>query len=781
MVIETTQWTIHNYIRFRNASHCRGLKLAAIVAGLLSGTANAQADEPPNALGQWSAEDLEVITVTARKREESLQDSPVSITAVSSEGLERRSIRSFNQLSGIAPNVEINNGRAEGGGSTAQIFIRGVGQQDSWMPNEPGVGVYVDGVYVARSFAGDLAFMDVERLEILRGPQGTLYGKNTIGGAINLIMRKPDGDSTGELDVTYGRFDLVEVKARGETSITDDLWLRVAGMVHERDGYGKDFLGDELGDSSRRALRAVLRYAPEPGTDVTLAAEYSRQRQNGPVGAMLEFWPGDVANLANGLIVPDIAAEYGLGAPFNVYGPAWINAIADTERYVSHGSGDTWDDNDVWGASLVVEKSLDKFNLKSTTAYRDTEADVQRDGDHTPFPIFTIGLTQTSKQWTQELQFTGTALNKRMPWVLGLFGMKEDGFLQFRAPLLEGFYEKTGVDLSLLSNTKPDTESLAGYGEMTYYWTESLGLTLGARYAYEKKVYGYRLDTYYTDVSLVSPRTLSASWTEFLPKAWVEYKISPDLMAYASVSKGFKAGGWNPRSTTPGVDPQRFDPEFVTTYELGLKSTLWNGLATANAAVFYSDYKDIQLSAVTQRTLQDGTVVIDTAVDNGGKAELYGAELELVVRPTDPLALTAGLGLLDTKYRRLDETVLATGVSLDSKFIESPEVTFNAGIDYRLPAPRNNGSILLHADVTYKSEVQKTVQNSPALTSESFWIGNARVTYETPTRGFSVSGYVTNISDEIYLANGIDVRALGATEAYYSRPREWGITLTTRF
>ncbi len=754
------------------------LAVLAIAGGWLLHFEPAAAED-----GQGASSALEEIVVSARRREETLQSAPLSVTALSASAIEARSLESFNDLNNYVPNIELNNGRVDGGGSVAQLFIRGVGQEDYSFPNDPGVGVYLDGIYVSRSSAGDFGFMDVERVEVLRGPQGTLYGKNTIGGAINVITRKPSGSGEGELHLTVGRYDRVDLIGNLDVGLNENWFLKVAGMSRSRDGYGiQGVTGKPLREENKNAARAQLLYQPSPDLSALLQVDFSEQRGSGPVGAMRRFWPGDIPNLINGIVAPSIADEFGLEPPFDVFGPAWVNRVDETDRFSSGGASETRDNNEVFGANLTVEWEVGPVAVKSITGYRTAEIDVQRDGDNTPFPVFTVAIDEKTYQTSQEFQLSGDALDGRFPWIVGVYGINERGRNSFAAPLLgQSVLDAIGLDISLLTDTRIDTTSLAVFGEATYYFTDQLGLTFGGRFNRDDKEYTYQLDRIFSGVPAIPRVELEETWNEFLPKLGLEYTLSDGQLLYFSVAEGFKAGGWNPRTLTPGTQPQSFDPETIRTYEIGFKTALFGGRATFNAAAFFSEYEDIQLIAVTEVQLPDGTNTVDTTINNAGAGEITGAEFELVFAPVDSLLINAGIGLLDTEFTELGQDVIDAGTAtLDSEFIQSPSVTFNGSVEYTYGLD-GGAELVLFSDVAYKDDIQRSVQNFEDLVTDAYWQWNGRVTYR-PARGdWELAGFVTNITDEIYMTNGVDVRGLGATEAYYSRPREWGLSFTTRF
>lgn len=732
----------------------------------------------PAAAQTQSSAGVEEIVVTARRREETVQTTPVSMTAFSAAGIEARSVTSFNEIGNFAPNVDINGGIPNGGGSAAQIFIRGVGQDDYSFPNEPGVGLYIDDVYISRSVAGDFGFMDVERIEVLRGPQGTLYGRNTIGGAVKIITRKPEGSNSGEFGVTVGEFNRVDAFVNYDFGLSETTALKIAAATFNRDGLGNNRIGQDLGNEEEQNLRASLRIEASDTVEVLLSADYMRQRQNGPAGSMVRFDALDPTTdfLINGLLAPATVAEFNLQPPEDVYGEAWVRTLACGECvFDSGGAAETRDWADVYGLSATVNWDVGENLLKSVTAYRDYDIDVRRDSEHTPFDIVRVDNPETFSQLSQELQLSGVTANDKLDWVVGFYGLIEDGESELFAPLLSGLFEAAGADLTALINSDYEAFSIAAFGEGTYHITERLGVTVGARITHDDKQYIYGLQRPESGEVPLPPETLEDSWTEFLPKLGLEYQATDDLLWYANLSRGYKAGGYNSRALS-GIAPAAYDPEFVNAAEIGFKSTLADGRVTLNGAAFYNDYEDIQLLAV----LDLGGGNVETVIENAGQGRIIGAELEIVAVPADDWELTAGLGLLDTEYDEVGPSAESAGILEGNTFINAPETSFNASAEYEW-ALGGPGTLVLRADVVHKSEQFRDAVNTPELEADAYTLWNARATFQ-PTRGnWRLAAFVTNLTDELYVTNGVSVLGLGYVEAYYNRPREWGVALTVDF
>lgn len=731
-----------------------------------------------SALAQEEYRGLEEVIVTARKREESVQNTPVSMVAVDAKGLKDRSIDTFSRLGEIAPNIEINGGIPNGGGSATQIFIRGIGQDDYSFPNEPGVGLYIDDVYVSRSAAADFGFMDVERIEILRGPQGTLYGRNTIGGAVKVVTKKPTGSNTGEIGVTIGRYNRADIYANYDFGVSDDVAIKAAVAAFNRDGLGTNLIGQDLGEDDEIDARFSVRWNASSSTEVLFSADYMRQEQAGPAGSMVRFDPLDATTdfLINGLLAGPVAEQFNLQAPENVYGAAYVRTLDDCGDCVYNSSGtvETRDDAEIFGASLTVSTMWGEVDFKSITAVRDYDIDIRRDSEHTPFNIVQVDNPETFTQITQEFQWSGTLLSDKLDYVVGAFGLLEDGDSQLYAPLLSGLYDAVGADLTAFIESEYDAFSLALYAEATYALSDKLAITFGGRLTHDDKEYVYGLSRPESGAVPLPPETLTENWTEFLPKIGLEYQIDDSLLLFANASSGYKAGGYNSRALS-GIAPKAFDPEYVDVYEIGFKSTLADNTLILNGALFYNDYTDIQLLAV----LDLGGGNVETVIENAGEATIVGGELEFQWAPSANLNFSGGVGFLDAEYDEVGASAASAGILDTNELINAPEISANLAAEYRMFL--SHGEVALRTDLVYRDEQYRDAVNTPELKADAYTLWNGRVTWSSADERWEVAGFVTNITDEIFVTNGVSVLGLGYVEAYYSRPREWGVSVTMNF
>jgi iron complex outermembrane receptor protein len=761
--------------------HCAhgSRSLAFVIGTVLSVAATAAAASDKAPAKPEASGGIEEIIVTARKREETVQSTPVSMVALTSDALVERSVATFKDLTGIAPNFELNGGIPNGGGSAAQLYIRGVGQDDYAFPNEPGVGLYVDGVYIARSAGNDFSLLDLDRIEVLRGPQGTLYGRNTIGGAVKIVTKKPDGTFGGEVSAITGSFGRSDLDALVTFPVTDGIAGKIAVGAREREGLGHNFYGQNLGAQYQRTARGALRFTPSDAVEVMWQLDYMRQRQPGPAGSMVYFQANAATEgLINPVLAPVIAAQLGLKPPYDTYGPAWVRTIdaCGSCVYSNGGNRETRDWAEIWGTSVTVEWKVNAdLDFKSITAFRHNDVDVRRVSDGTPFNIVYVANPEVTKQYTQEFQLTGKSFDKHLDWVAGLFGLKEKDASTLYAPLLEGTYALIGLDLTDLNHIAYDGSSVAVYGEGTWHFTDRFGMTVGGRFTKDNKKYTYDMIRPDSGVVLLPPTTQNADWNEFLPKIGFELKQTDDVLWYLNASRGYKSGGYNARDLSGNV-PKAYNPEFINAYEIGVKTKWLQNRLILNAAAFYNDYTNIQLLTVTD--LGGGNV--QTSIDNAAKARIIGGELELTALPVPEFELSLGVGTLDAKYKEIGPSAIAAGITSSAKLDNAPKVSMNGAATYTVSLGGAT-SLAFRVDATYRSSQFRDAKNNPPLEASAYTILNARVSFRDTSKRWEAGVFGTNLTNKLYITNGVEVLGLGYEEAYYNRPREWGLDLRYKF
>ena len=742
---------------------------AAIVLSV-QGTGGAVAQDVPGPVSSA----LEEIVVTARKREERLQETPISITAMSGEALADRRIETTQELARVVPNLIVSQGQSVSGNSSAgAYFIRGIGQIDFLLNTDPGVGLYVDGVYVARSVGSILDLIDVERVEVLRGPQGTLFGRNTIGGAISVVSKPPSDNASAEVRGTMGSFDLRDARLTFNGPITEGLDGKVAVLWRERDGWVDRISdGSRMGDEESLGARAALRWEPTDSLFFDLALDYVDQDGTAPPANVVQIV--ETANFPgfhNGAAVgpPCVPPPGSLTDP-RCFNPQWEASDLLEEQ----GTFDSRQELQVFGASLTAEWEIGSdLTLRSITGYRDTDALGNRDGDHTPILIQTTSDTWTHEQLSQELQLIGVGLDDRLDWILGAYYLEEEG---------ENLSQVAFPVVTLQSGGSVDNDNFAVFGQATYDLTERLSLTAGVRYTDETKT--FLPDQFVTSdpLGLFPPGSVPGfrlvpfveseqSITETTPMLNLAYRWTDRFMVYGTWSEGFKSGGFTQRIFPPLPAPPPFDPEFAESYELGFKFDSENARLRLNGAAYFTDYTDLQVQVL---------VGVQPLTANAGGAEVKGFELELQAVPVEDLEITAGIGYTDAEYTSLDPTVLATGVALDSEFAQVPEWTGTFDVAYTFHP--GAGRVTPRAGLTYRSEAFMNAANTASLRQDGYTLVDASIAYETEDGRWRFTAYGQNLTDEIYINGGFaDLVDQGYAEVAVARPREYGLTVEFRY
>jgi iron complex outermembrane receptor protein len=741
-----------------------------------------------------SAGGLEEVTVTARRFEESLQEAPVAVSAFGQEALEARSITNLEDIGRYVPNMQFfPNGIA--GGSSGQPFIRGVGQFDFMITTDPGVAIYLDGVYLARSLGNLLDLVDVERIEVLRGPQGTLYGKNTIGGAINVVSRRPGNETELFGEVRVGDYDRIDARASVSLPVIEDrLAIRLAASTKNADGYGERLLtGEDMGDDDSTAFQAVVDWQPTDALDVTLAFDRTDVDQAFAVTHTEEINPAaPLQGLYNALVAP--------------YDSRYIT----DDPYRSNATGLNSNEQDIWGASLTLSWQLGDLTLKSISGYRDQEQTFGTDPDGSPETIVDELDTTDQNQFSEELQLSGTSFGDRLRWVTGLYYFEEDADGLMDVTLLPGIFAafeglpgpfiplapgvtcppppdvplpcaggagnplNTIFDLTRIITLEQQTESFAAYAQASYQLTDPLSVTVGLRYTKEDKDFSTSLYLPTSQIFLIPPTDRSDSWSDVSPRLGVEYHASDDVLLYASAAKGFKSGGFNGRGSNAN-EVNAYEPEELWSYEVGIKSEWWERRVRLNAAAFFNDYEDLQFT--TQTVAPDGTQVV--LVGNAAKAEISGFEVELAAAPIDALNIGITVGYLDSKYTEIDDSVQT--ITLDSELIGAPEWTASASADFTVPLAEW-AEIVLRSDYTYRSKTYFDAANTESVAQDGYGLWNAALTLQSPAQRWALTAGVLNVADEEYRVTGVGVLdSLGFASAIYGRPREWYVQASARF
>lgn len=769
------------------------IALACMVSPHAALAQDAAPNEASPATADEQSDQIADIVVTATRREERLQDVPIAVTAFGEDAIQALSAQTVGELAGFAPNLSRTSGPT--GGNDAFFFIRGIGQLDSNPANDPGVGVYIDGVYLGRLQGASLDTQDIARVEVLRGPQGTLFGRNTIGGAINITSRDPGKRLAFEGRATLGSRDRIDGYLAADLPLSETFAIRVSGSTRNQDGYGKNvYTGRTFGDVENLQGRIKALWDPSDDVRLSVAADILRGR-GGSAHTIL------IGTARSGVLPPQVApcGSTPLGVPFP------CDLLADTSDDIDRNfqSIEPRYDIDNKGASATLDWDVgDAFGVKAIVAYREVEQFANNDFDGTGYRIYENFFDTESEQLSGELQLLGSAWEDRFDWLLGLYGYQEE-IAHNNAICLGGnlggpnaFARNAGGCLRNNQRFTLDVDSWAVFAHTRTAITPELTVVIGGRYTSERKrqAFDFFLDNSAgvfnffgipplviptlspRNPALTIPTTYRKTFKEFTPRLGIDYKPNDDLLVYASYSRGFKSGGFNgrPSANSRGGFNEilPYDPEILDAFELGFKSDLLDNKLRLNAAVFYSIYDGIQLLV-----LDPATGFFNNA--NAGRNEIKGFEVELTARPVNPLTLYFNVGYTDDDYTRIDPRAL--GVDLTDRLPVTPKWSLATGASYRVDLG-TAGTLDLRGDLNYRSTVWYGATNAPLERQEGFALLNLRATYTDPSDRYTLSVFGTNVTDKRFFSNVQDVRgALGVAFAQVSPPAEWGVELGFKF
>jgi iron complex outermembrane receptor protein len=748
----------------------RALAIGCCAAALLS-SATASAESG-----------IETVVVTAQKRSEDAQAIPLTVQAFSAKAISDLGIKASTDLGRFSPNVDI--ALPAGAGNQPIIAIRGVGLNDYDTNNSGPNGVYLDEVYLSSPASQTFQAFDLERIEILKGPQGTLYGRNTSGGAIDFISAKPTDDMTGELHAEYGSFDTFQVEGAVGGEIADGLDARIAAVHNGSGGYTYNALtGGRENGADNSAGRAQLQWKPRE--DLTLLlnvhaatvanrpAEYRHLGARDPVtGALCS-----VARVyaKNG----DCVDAFGYGTPTDFYAGAY-----ERQQHLNVNG---------WGTSLRADYDLGGIVLTSLSAYERNSKLHPEDSDASPNRELEIDFGVRSDTFTQELRAAHSGDDTN--WVVGAYYLGED--LSQDQPLYILLDAGDAGAEIVRDDSRQVTDSYALYGQGDYKLTDRLKLTLGGRFTGESKSFRYRQGNevqengqFDAPVWFPGPGPdaffkESISDTAFNWKAAADYHIADALMTYVSVSTGFKSGGFN--GSFLSQDPMQIaaqlapiKPEHVTAYETGVKSTFFDDRLLFDAAAFYNDYSNLQIFVLAP---VPGTELATNILANARKAHMLGADIQIEAKPIDNLTLSAQIGLLNARIDSHEQiNVDASGNAVRANGHQlplSPHVTMSALADYRIPLGADH--LDLQFGASYKSHQFFDVANSPYLTQGDYWLENARIAYGFDGDKWEVAGYVRNLSGEKYFLDVFDLSFLGLYQGIMGQPRTIGAEVNVKF
>jgi iron complex outermembrane receptor protein len=737
--------------------------LALAVAALLPGEGKAEAGSDAGALDA-SDPGLEQIIVTARKREESLQRVPVSVTAITGSALDAPFVSDLRDVAGQAPNVVIDSFNAFP--NAASISIRGISHTEIEKSFDPAIGVVVDGVFLGTNAQAMIDNFDLERVEVLRGPQGTLFGKNTIGGTVNVMRKRPESSLSGHASYGYSSFDRNEFKAAANLPVANTLALRLAGSHTEGDGWQTNSVdGRKLAGTDVTALRVAGLYTPTPELEVYLNVDVVRDRS--PMFGLRNANEPTQLFAQPGLL--------GLAPEFPGY-PADEGPWDDVRSDMTGGT--KYDTRQV---SLQVDWDVGDVRWTSITGYRWVDEDVHNDFDTEDMAGFNSRREQEHSQFTEELRLTTRAFD-RADIVAGVYYYDSDYTLLQTVDLLTDWITCGSLPGGFASfgcrqqgGADQQTTSYAAFATADIDLGERTRLSLGGRYTYETKEFRGTPITF--PVGSLGTGRDEDSWSDFTPKLGIDHQLTDGIFVYGSYSRGFKSGGYNGRAgTITSIGP--YEPERLDSFELGFKSEWSERRVRLNAAAFYNDYADMQVDLL--RAAPGGTGQ-ETVVANAASATTYGVEAELQVRPVQGVSLYASAGWLHASY---DEFVADIGLggttdNSDLDLRKAPKFQYGLGVD--VERALNDRLVWLGSlHFRHSDQMHTTTQNfafglRPDTDNLDLSLGLA----DAEGR-WKVTAFGRNVTDERYIIDGL---AAGPVLSFTSvnAPRTWGARVEFNF
>jgi iron complex outermembrane receptor protein len=707
---------------------------------------------------------MDELVVTARRREETLKDVPIAVSAYTAAALERNGVRDITDLQKTTPSLTLQ--PARGSNSTLIAFIRGVGQQDPLWGFDPGVGLYIDDVYVARPQAAVLDVFDVQRIEILRGPQGTLYGRNTIGGAIKYVTQNIGSTPEVDLKAQFGSYGEHDEIASLKLPVTSTLGISAAFAKFDHDGYGKNLTtGNDTYNKDVLAMRASAEWTPTSDLFFRLSGDRTVDNSNAKHGHREAPYTS--------------AAGVTYGVLPNVYDT--LAGAGDGNHVVAEGG------------SLLGQWTVNPtLTLKSITAFRSGYTNGNIDFDETPQPFLDIPAKYRDHQFTQELQ--GLFSYGKLHGVAGVF---------YLDALASGAFD------TVLNNASPATgytifdggyvltKSTSGYADASYDFTDQLQVSVGGRYTSDEKT-GQVLRQQYlgtrspafgnaTAVKLGPPNTnytATRTFDKFTPRVSISYKLTPDLTTYASYGQGFKSGGFDMRGDAVAYPAtvKGYAPETVSTYEIGLKGSVLDRTLNFAADVFDSAYHNQQITTQYPNT----TGGIASVVDNVGSSTLRGAEVEGSWRIVPAFSVNATASYIDTKFDKYLAFIPGTGlvdVSNQRKLQNTPRWTGSLSGTYSHDFG-DHGLITLTPALSYRSFTQQFETATPLIDQPAYTLYDADAVWTSADGRYQVGLHGKNLGDKRYKIGGYSFPGAlfaNSIDAFYGAPRTVTVSLAAKF
>jgi iron complex outermembrane recepter protein len=719
-----------------------------VVSSILAAAAGPGIALPAVAAEARSGGALIEITVTARRREESLQEVPIAITAMSSQDMEERNIENVQDMNVLLPNVSINGGGTAG--NSGQFFMRGI----------PGVSRYLDGVVQQGTQGALINVVELERVEVLRGPQGTLFGKNAIGGAIQYVTQKPRTEFGARVRATLGSYDRRDFTANVDIPLGDSVFTKITAASLKRDGFIDSDMSDiKYGNQNSDYVRGQLLWRPTDSFEASISLDHSKVDERMQANVLYDVVDSQV----------NVIAYNNAGLPFNDAAYAYGGREQYRNRSIYAGPGSLWD-----STAYTVDlnwKISDVFTLHSITGGRSKTYGGYQDLDASEYQFFEQWQYTEGDEFSQELQWLGNT--ERFSWTMGLYYANDAQDALFQRWQYE---ETTPRPRSDVTYTKRTDNAI--FGEGTYRITDKWSLTAGLRYTEEKfknavfnsakprPAYGQVLQE--IDRGSAIGVENNAKFDSTTPRVSIQYAWADHIMTYLTYSEGFNSGGVNGGAPING-EFISYKGERLKQYEVGLRSDLFNRTLRFNANVFKGYWDDIQI----------GEVIVPGQITtrNGGAAEIQGLEIDLLWQATDALVLNLSGGLLDTKYTDLGTT---TTIRLNSEFAYAPSKSYSAGASYQWSLT-GGAAVRLRGDYGWIGDHVTVNDIRLQKTQDAYGLLSARLAYEASGGQWEVALSGSNLTDEWYQLGGFSASLGGVDQGVASRPREFALSVSARF
>ncbi|MBT5662716.1 MAG: TonB-dependent receptor [Alphaproteobacteria bacterium] len=721
---------------------------------------------------------LEEIVVTAQKREDSIQTVPIAITAIDGDVLDNKAVVNLESLQGLVPGAQI--GQFANTPHGAVFNIRGMGAIEPDPYAGSAVMVTIDGVPQYFNMTSLVDLFDVERVEVLRGPQGTLFGANTTGGVVNIVTKAPSGEYNGKVQVTAGDWNRFDVKAAADLPINEKLSLRLSGFHHGRDGFITNvYDGSDMGSIDVNSIRATLKYDAGNGFEATWRNEILRSKNGSPYIGMGAY-PGEAEYVAPGTIAgPNAGVQY-TGYCMPVGSPC----KAPDEYYSANSSEQDMSDMNIDASTLeMVWNDTSLGTITSITSFKQFDLHEYTDQDGTVEFLASTDRRTDGDQITQEIR-VNSQVSENIDLVYGLY-FSEDSYYHsqnFRAQFASpGFSQVTAQD--------QERSSQAIFAHSFIDLSDRLRLQVGGRYSKEETemkvdvthfisldgVSRYFGDDRLADFGIDFTAQGKDDWTDWSAKVGLDYQISENTLAYGHISRGFKSGGFVGRITIP-EDIGPYDPEIVETIELGMKTDLMDNKLRLNVNIFKNDYQDLQLALIYFTKNSLGFDVNGNSILNAADATTQGIEVEFFAAPSPNLRVNGSVTFLEAEYDDFPYTNADGSVTNLSgyRLQNAPEITANFGFDYSWRT--GNGEMMLSAIYKYNDEKFNTsLLNTPRSTIQETDLIDANLMWTPDSDDWSVNFWVKNIADERYISSVFEAPGVLAIVNFLP-PREYGIS-----